>query len=104
MAAPSASTTASAVRRGRERDPPHERAPARPSDHTHPRAGEAPCRNIEEDGQDIPTDDRAEQPHERPEGQPERPAAEVHLRLDLRPEAVRVEPRRSPVLELVADE
>ncbi len=63
-----------------------------------------PAPDEAEEHEQVPGRDRPECPLQRPVDEPERPAGEIPARLDLRLEAVRITPRRPPVLELVPDE
>ena len=92
------------VRRERERQPADERRARRQQDLSQPEVREASGREVRQQHQQVPREDRPEGGVERPERKPERPAAEVDPRARFRLERVRVAPRRAPVVELVADE
>ena len=93
-----------AVRRKLEDEPAYQCRAARQPELAEPEERESACREIGQQQQHVPGDDRPERGLERPERRSERPAAEVHARAALRPERVRVEPRRPAVLHLVPDQ
>ena len=92
------------VRRERKCEPARQGRAARQSELAQPGARCQSRQRVEEDLQDVPPPDEAEHGPERPEEDPVGPAREVGLRLGLRPKAVWIPPRRSAVLQLVADE
>src|SRR4051794_22068785 len=69
-----------------------------------PEVGETACGQVGQQQEQVPSAHVAEERIERPEDEPERPAAEVPARRALWPEGVRVAPRRAAVVELVPDE
>src|SRR6476659_7373811 len=93
-----------AVRRDREHEPADERWPSRKPQLPDPSAGRKPSQHVEDQRQQVPPDDHPGHGRNRPEEEPVRPAGVVGLRPGLGPERVRVAPRRTAVLELVADE
>ena len=84
-----------AVGREREREPADERRAeaADPSARSQSAAKPAGA-DVGQQHEDVPAGDRPEERLQRPEDGREGPAGEVHARLHLRLEAVRVEPRR----------
>ena len=92
------------VRRERERQPADQCRARRQQDLSQPEVREASGREVRQQHQQVPREDRPEGGVERPERKPKRPAAEVDPRARFRLERVRVAPRRAPVVELVADE
>ncbi len=85
-----------------EREPADERRGEREPERAQPERGQPSGADVGQEDEEVPADDGAEQRLERPEDGRERPAGEVHTRLDLRLEAVRVEPRRLAAHQLVA--
>ena len=79
------------------------RADADP-DRAEPEKRQATSTEVAQQHEEVPGRDRAKQLLQWPEDDGERPAREVDARLDLGLEAVRIEPRRSAVPELVAGE
>ncbi len=92
------------VRSQLEREPPERGRERRQLQLAEPEVGEEPGRERDEQEEQVPGGDRPEERVERPVGHPVGPAAEDHLRLDERLEAVGVDPGRVAALELVADE
>ena len=93
-----------AVRSEREREPADERRAEIETERPQPERREATGADIREQDEDVPAGHRPEERLQRPVDGRERPAGEVHPRLDLRLEAVRVEPGRCSSRELVAGE
>ena len=85
-----------AVGREREREPADERGAERQAERAQPERREAAGADVGQQDEEVPARDRPEQRLQRPVDGRERPAGEVDARLDLRLEAVRVEPRRAP--------
>ena len=92
------------VGREAEGEAPGERALAAQPQLSQPERREPARADEAEEHEQVPGRDRPERPLQRPVDEPERPAGEIPARLDLRLEAVRITPRRPPVLELVPDE
>jgi hypothetical protein len=92
------------VGRQRERQPARERPFAIEIELSQPQERQAAGRGEGQEDEDVPRSHRAEQRVQRPEEDPEGPTREVRSRLDLRLEAVGVEPRRRATFELMAGE
>ena len=92
------------VGREAEGEAPGERTLAAQPQLSQPERCESTRAQKAEEHEQVPGRDRPERPLQRPVDEPERPAGEIPARLDLRLEAVRITPRRPPVLELVPDE
>ena len=80
------------------------RGSPRQAELSEPEAREASSRDVPEQDERVPAAHEPEEGGQRPEDEPERPALEVRHRTRLRAEAVRIDPRRPSMLELVADE
>ena len=91
-----------AVRRQREREPADERRAEPEAERAQPERGEPAGADVRQEHEDVPARDRPEERLQRPVDSRERPAGEVHARLDLRLEAVRIEPGLCSARELVA--
>ena len=91
-----------AVRREREREPADERRAKPEAECAQPQRGEATGADVCQQHEDVPARHRPEQRPQRPVDHRERPAGEVHARLDLRLEAVGIEPGLCTPRELVA--
>src|ERR671931_1328993 len=87
--------------RDREGEPAGERRAAGEPELPQPQAGEPAGGEVCEQDEGIPRADVSQSGVERPERHRERPTGEVDRRARLRPEAVRVAPRRVAVLDLV---
>ena len=90
-----------AIGREGESEPADERGAEREPERAQPERGEAAGADVRQQDEQVPAGDGAEQRLQRAEDGRERPAGEVHTRLDLRLEAVRVEPRRCAASQLV---
>ena len=88
----------------REREPADGGGAGRELELPQPAVGEEPRGDDRPQEEEVPRHDRAEDGVERPESESERPAGENDLGIDERLEAVRVDPRRPAVGQLVADE
>ena len=91
-----------AVRREGEGEPADERGAERQAERTQPERGEAAGADVGQQDEEVPARHRPEERLQRPVDGRERPAGEVHARLDLRLEAVRIEPRLRAPGELMA--
>ena len=86
----------------REREPADERRPEAEAERAQPERGEAAGADVGQQHEDVPAGDGPEERLQRAVGGGEGPAGEVHARLHLGLEAVRVEPRCRSPRELVA--
>ena len=91
-----------AIRRERERQSADERRRVREPERAQPECRETAGADVGQEHEDVPAGDGSEQRLEWAEHGRERPAREVDPRLELRLEAVGVEPRRLAARELVA--
>ena len=91
-----------AIGRECESEPTDERRGEREPERAQPERGQSTGADVGQQDEEVPAGDGAEQRLERAEDGRERPAGEVHTRLDLRLEAVRVEPGRLAASQLVA--
>ena len=89
------------VRRDLEREPADECRSHSELELSQPGVRQQPGGDQPEEHQDVPADDDAERPPERPEREAERPGRGVELRLGDGAKRVRIAPRIVPVLELV---
>ncbi len=89
------------VRRQREREAAGERPRTVETELAQPEERQSAGAREGQQHEGVPGEHRAEQGVQRPEDEPERPGGEVRARIDLRLEAVRVEPGRRALLQLV---
>ena len=90
-----------AVGRQREGEPADQRGAERQPERPQPERREAAGADVGQQDEEVPAGDGSEDGLQRPVHGRERPAGEVHPRLDLRLEAVGIEPRRLATRELV---
>jgi hypothetical protein len=89
------------VGREREGEPAHDGGADRQPEGAQPERRESARTDVGQQEEGVPARDRPEQRLQRPEHEAERPAGEVDARLELRLEAVGIEPRRLPASQLV---